>query len=207
MHEAPVADSELAKKMTAVVCRAPLLAGHAVEWRQLLGGLTHITYLLYTEAGDKYVVKFLSREMEELRLAIPSESVVQNTQFAGESGVGARVLFSLPDLPAIVIEFLDGKTLSASEVRQPAYIIRIAHAVRRLHKHTPLMATQSDVFSFLDRYLQVVAEHTLVTPDGLLESLPAVRQIQHALSCNGLDATPCNNDLVPANMIDRKSVV
>ena len=58
------------------------------------------------------MVKFLTQEMDDFGLMIPIGDLIANTVAAGESGVGARVLQALPEVPAIVLEFIDGRSPS-----------------------------------------------------------------------------------------------
>jgi thiamine kinase-like enzyme len=179
----------------------PRLRGRQIEWRQLHGGLAHITYAV-TVDGERYVVKFLTQEMDDFGLMIPMEHLIHNTVAAGESGVGARVLATHPELPAIVLEFIDGKTLSTGELAEPGYVPRLGRAVQRLHSGSRPFTNEIDIFRFLEDYLGLVEKHDLATPDGLLDRLPTMRRIQDALVVNSLPRVPSNNDLLALNVMD-----
>jgi thiamine kinase-like enzyme len=187
--------------MNRLTAAEPLLQGDSVEWQQLHGGLAHITYLV-TVAGRRHVVKFLTQEMDEFGLMISIPNLIHNTIAAGESGVGARTLASHPDLPAIVLEFIDGKTLSTPELAEASYIPRLGRAIHRLHTGAKPFANDIDIFSFLDDYLALVDKHTFDTPPGLLDWLPQMRRIQAALAVNALPRVPSNNDLLALNVMD-----
>src|SRR5260370_41756767 len=105
--------------MQQVAASAGVLRGHQLSWRQLLGGLAHVTYAVTTPAGDRYVVKFLTQEMDDFGLMIPIGDLIANTVAAGESGVGAQVLQALPDIPAIILEYIDGRTLDTPDLARP----------------------------------------------------------------------------------------
>lgn len=195
-------ESPFAEQMAVLGRQVPLLAGRQLTWTQLFGGLAHVTYAVATDAGERYVVKFLTQEMDDFGLMIPIGHLMRNTVAAGESGVGAHVLYSLPEVPAIVLEFINGKTLATEELAQPEYIPRIGRAVRELHTGAPAMANDINIFGFLDDYLGLVERYTLDTPEGLLDSLPTLRRIQSALAVNALPAVPSNNDLLAKNIMD-----
>lgn len=173
-----------------------------VCWTQLHGGLAHITYAAKTGDGDTYVVKFLTEEMDQFGLMVPMEHLIHNTIAAGQCGVGARVLHSCPETPAIVMDFIDGKTLTTADLSDASYIPRIGRAVRKLHDEAPPFSNDIDIFTFLESYLGLVQDHSLKTPDGLLESLGTIQRIRNALATNALARVPSNNDLLALNLMD-----
>jgi thiamine kinase-like enzyme len=133
---------------------------------------------------------------------IPIDLLVGNTVAAGESGVGARVEACYPDLPAMVLEYIDGRTLDTADLARADLIPRIGRAARRLHTTSPAMGNDIDIFRFLEDYLGLVERHGLDTPEGLLAELPLVRRIQQALASNALPRVPSNNDLLAKNIMD-----
>jgi thiamine kinase-like enzyme len=179
----------------------PLLQGDAVDWQQLHGGLAHVTYAVSVD-GRRVVVKFLTQEMDQFGLMVPLEHLIRNTISAGECGVGARVLSTQPDLPAIVLEFIDGTTLSPTNLAEQEYVPRLARAVHTLHTTAAPFSNRIDIFRFLKDYLSLVETHNLETPTGLLEELPTIRRIQRALAVNALPLVPSNNDLLALNVMD-----
>lgn len=199
---APTQEHRFAAEMAEVVERAPCMAGRQLDWTQLFGGLAHVTYAVRTDRDERYVVKFLTQEMDDFGLMIPIDDLIANTVAAGDSGVGAKVVQSFPDIPSIILEFIDGKTLSTPDLSDAGYIPRIGRAVRELHTLTPPMTNQINIFTFLDDYLGLVTRHSMATPDGLLDHLPTFRRIQQALLRNALPPVPSNNDLLARNIMD-----
>jgi hypothetical protein len=108
-----------AGRMEQVAAAAGVLRGRRLQWRQLHGGLAHVTYAVTAEPGDQYVVKFLTQEMDDFGLMVPIEVLIANTVAAGESGVGARVIEALPQIPSIVLEYIDGRTLDTTDLARP----------------------------------------------------------------------------------------
>jgi len=192
---ASTADQRFAGQIEQVGAAAEVLRGRRLDWRQLFGGLAHVTYAVSTEAGDHYVVKFLTQEMDDFGLMIPIDDLIANTVAAGESGVGARVVQALPEIPALVLEFIDGRT-------RADYIPRIGRAIRDLHAKAPPMRNATVIWKFLDDYLVLIDKHSLKCPPGILGWLPTVRRIQTALAVNALPPVPSNNDLLAKNVMD-----
>jgi thiamine kinase-like enzyme len=196
------ADQRFADQMDQVSAAADVLRGQRLGWRQLFGGLAHVTYAVSTEAGDRYVVKFLTQEMDDFGLMIPIDDLIANTAAAGESGVGARVVQALPEVPALVLEFIDGRTLDTPDLAQADYIPRISRALRDLHANAPPMRNATVIWKFLDDYLVLIDKHSLKCPPGILEWLPTMRRIQAALAVSALPPVPSNNDLLAKNVMD-----
>jgi thiamine kinase-like enzyme len=179
-----------------------VLRGWRLKWDQLFGGLAHVTYAVTTDAGDRYVVKFLTQEMDDFGLMIPIPDLIANTVAAGESGVGARVIQALPDLPALVLEYIDGRTLDTPDLARADYIPRIGRAIKDLHCKAPPMRNATVIWKFLEDYLVLIGRHSLACPAGILDWLPTVRRIEAALAVNALPPVPSNNDLLAKNVMD-----
>ena len=188
--------------MACAAKAAEVLRGRELSWTQLFGGLAHVTYQVSTGAGEKYVVKFLTQEMDDFGLMIPIGDLIANTVAAGESGVGARVQEALPDIPAIVLEHINGVTLDTPDLARPDYIPRIGRAIRDLHTLAPPMGNSIVIWKFLEDYLGLLQKHSLESPGGLLDWLPTMRRIQAALDVHRLSPVPSNNDLLAKNVMD-----
>jgi thiamine kinase-like enzyme len=195
-------DSKFADKMDQVTAAAGTLRGRRLDWRQLHGGLAHVTYAVTADHTDRYVVKFLTQEMDDFGLMIPIDELIANTVAAGESGVGARVIQALPEIPSIVLEYIDGRTLDTPDLAHPDYIPRIARALADLHRHAPPMRNATVIWKFLEDYLTLVEQHSLACPAGILDWLPTIRRIQAALAVHPLPLAPSNNDLLAKNIMD-----
>jgi thiamine kinase-like enzyme len=193
---------KLADQMAQVAAAADVLRGRSLRWRQLHGGLAHVTYAVTTQPGDRYVVKFLTQEMDDFGLMIPIGELIANTTAAGQSGVGARVLQALPEVPSIVLEYIDGRTLDTPDLARPDYVPRIARALADLHENAPPMRNTTVIWRFLEDYLALVDTHALTTPAGILDWLPTVRRIEAALAVHPLPLVPSNNDLLAKNVMD-----
>lgn len=199
---ASTADQRFAGQMEQIAAEAGVLRGRRLEWHQLFGGLAHVTYAVSTDAGSRYVVKFLTQEMDDFGLMIPIPDLIANTVAAGESGVGARVVQALPGLPALVLEYIDGRTLDTPDLAAADYIPRIGGAIRDLHSKAPPMRNATVIWKFLEDYLDLIARHSLACPAGILDWLPTVRRIETALAVNALPPVPSNNDLLAKNVMD-----
>ncbi|GGM82275.1 phosphotransferase [Dactylosporangium sucinum] len=178
--------------------RVPSWVGRAVEWQRLDGGLSHHIFRVDVD-GQPYVLRVLEPAVSAAGLGIPPEQEIANTVRAAGT-VGARVYTVLDDVPAIVLEFLPGRTLRAADVRHPAVVPAIAEACRRLHAG-PAFGNAFDIFAKRDELLAVCARHDLPLPEGYLDRSSTVDDIRAALSVAPLPAVPCHNDLLAENFI------
>src|SRR5512136_693334 len=83
--------------------------GKLVMIKPLSGGLTNTNYRVEV-AGDSYFVRVPGAKTE--LLAIDRRNEYYNTRAAAEPGVGPKVLYHLPEYDVMVLEFIDGQTMS-----------------------------------------------------------------------------------------------
>ncbi|WP_173041864.1 choline/ethanolamine kinase family protein [Phytohabitans flavus] len=183
-----------------VLGRVSLWAGQPVTHRPLTGGLSHHIWRVDVR-GRSYVLRVLEPAVSAAGLGVPPPLEIENTRRAAESGVGARVYEVLPDLPALVLEFLPGRTLDSASVREATTIPRIATACRRLHAG-PRFGNDFDIIGKLYELLDVCRYHDLPLPDGYLERLSTVEYVRTALGVLPMRTVPCHNDLLAENLID-----
>ncbi|BCB87673.1 phosphotransferase [Phytohabitans suffuscus] len=182
-----------------VLGRVAVWSGQPVTHRPLTGGLSHHIWRVDVR-GRSYVLRVLEPAVSAAGLGVPPPLEIENTRLAAESGAGARVYEVLPDVPALVLEFLPGRTLDAASVRQAGTIPRIAAACRVLHAG-PRFGNDFDIIGKLYELLDVCRHNDLRLPDGYLERLSTVEHVRAALGVLPLPTVPCHNDLLPENFI------
>src|SRR5204862_2105969 len=126
--------SESGSRMLAiaeVAARAGFPAGPDTSYTLLKGGLSHLIVRV-EQAGRNHVLRVLDPAVSQAGLGIPPEQEIDNTRTAARTGVGPAVYRVLADPPAIVLEFLTGRTLTPDDVRDPAINPRIPGACRGL---------------------------------------------------------------------------
>jgi len=183
-----------------VLGRVAMWAGRPVTHRRMEGGLSHHIWRV-DWFGRSYVLRVLEPAVSAAGLGIPPAQEISNTLRAAESGVGAKVYEVLPEVPALVLEFLPGRTLSAADVRNPVVIPRIAAACRRLHAG-PRFGNDFSITVKLQELLDICRRHDLRLPEGYLDRLSTVEEIRTALAARPLPIVPCHNDLLAENFID-----
>jgi thiamine kinase-like enzyme len=186
-------------ELDPLFARVPVLAGRVCSVAELGGGLTNRNLHVITDDGGDYVVRISSNE--STLLAIDRANERHNTKAAWEAGVGAPVIAALPEDDVLVVGFLQGRTLEPADIADPAYVPRIAAAVRTLH-HGPAFAGTFDMRAIRRRYLDLVQERGFRLPEDYLELGHLVERVEDLLAVRPEPLVPCNNDLLAANFID-----
>jgi thiamine kinase-like enzyme len=175
----------------------PVLRGERTV-AELAGGLTNTNYKVVNTAGA-FVVRVSAKDSG--MLAIDRENEHQNSVAAAEAGVGARVIDYVPDHSLLILEFIEGTTQSAEDLRRGDKIEMAARACRRLHEG-PRFRDNFNMFDIQRRYLKLVQERGFRLPERYLEFEPQVRRMEAAMALRDEGTVPCNNDLLAENFID-----
>ena len=165
---------------------------------ELAGGLTNTNYKVEAE-GRAYVVRISAKDAG--LLAIDRENEHENTVAAAEAGVGAAVIAYLPEQGVLVLEFIEGQTQTAEDLRRGDRLDWVAAACRRLHR-ARRFRDDFNMFQIQPRYLRIVQERGFRLPERYLEFEPQVRRIEEAMAVRDEGTVPCNNDLLAENFID-----
>ncbi|MEU4577697.1 choline/ethanolamine kinase family protein [Nonomuraea sp. NPDC023979] len=181
-----------------ILDRIPLLAGVPRSVEELPGGLTNHNYKV-TTPGGAYVVRVWASDGS--LLAIDRDAEHASSIAAARAGVGAPVHAYLPGEGVLVVGFIPGRTFTQDDVRDSANLPRVAEACQRLHAG-PRFVRDFDMFDVQRRYLAIVRERGFRLPDRYLEFMPVVEQLRKCLEIRAEGTVPCNNDLLPGNIID-----
>ena len=181
-----------------VVAKVDEWQGKEISIEHLSGGLTNTNYKVLID-GKPFFVR-VPGEGTEL-LAIDRNNEYYNTQAAANAGVAPKVLNYFPQYNVMVIEFLDGKTMSKDSLNADGMPTRMADAIKRLHAGERFYS-DFNMFRLTEYYLRLCKERNIKTPDGYLERIETINKIEKAMSVKPLATAPCNNDLLAENYID-----
>jgi thiamine kinase-like enzyme len=182
----------------AVLARVPSLAGTPRQVSELPGGLTNQNFKVTTPDGV-FVARVFSGGGE--LLAIDRDNEYQNSLIAAAAGVGAPVIEYSPADRVLVLGFVEGRTLTNADVAEPATLVRIAAACRKLHG-ADRFAADFDMFEIQPRYYATATAASMRIPVGYADLMPAFAAARQALAVRDEGTVPCNNDLLAANFID-----
>ncbi|HEY3765981.1 MAG TPA: choline/ethanolamine kinase family protein [Gaiellales bacterium] len=165
---------------------------------ELAGGLTNTNYKVVTAEGA-YVMRVSAKDAG--MLAIDRENEYRNSVSAADAGVGARVVDYLPDRSLLVLEFIEGTTQTADDLRRGDKLEMVAQVCRRLHGAAPFR-DDFNMFRIQRRYLELVQERGFRLPPRYVDFEPQVRRMETAMGVRDEGTVPCNNDLLAENFID-----
>jgi len=151
-------------------------------------------------APDGTFVARISSGGSEL-LAIDRDCEYRNSVTAAAAGAGAPVVEYRPQDRLLVIGYIEGRTFGAADVAGQENIPRIAAACRRLHAGARFV-NDFDMFDIQRRYLSVARARGFRIPAGYDDLAPQFSAAEKALAVRAEGTVPCNNDLLPANLID-----
>lgn len=171
--------------------------GLQIEIEPVTGGLTNTNFRV-SAGGERYFVR-IPGESTDL-LAVDRENEYHNTKAAAQAGVGPDVKYYLPEDQVMVLEFIDGKTMSNESLHAPGMPSIIAQSIHQLHSG-PRFKTDFNMFRLTEFYLKIADQYKVTIPSGYPERLSTIQQIEHALSVNPLLTVPCNNDLLAENYL------
>jgi thiamine kinase-like enzyme len=172
--------------------------GRAVSVERVSGGLTNVNYAV-TVDGERMFVRVPGADTS--LLAVDRSNETHNTTAAARTGVGARVLHALPEHGVLVLEWIDGRTMTNEALAADGMPERVAASLRRLHAG-PRFLHDFDMFRLTDRYLGVVNERDIPIPAGYRERMGQLPRLEAALRARPLPAVPCHNDLLAENYLD-----
>ncbi len=178
------------------------VAGKIGDWRgkslviqPLSGGLTNSNFKVVVD-GVPYFVRVPGADTE--LLAVDRKNEHHNAQAAAAAGVGPRVLYYLPEYQVMVLEFLQGTTMSNQLLGAPGMPAKVAQVIRRLHACDRFL-DDFNMFRLTEYYLDICQQHSVRIPDGYYERMPKVARVERALSVHPLASAPCHNDLLAEN--------
>ena len=169
-----------------------------VEPKELTGGITNLNFLV-EDSGKKYVVR-IGGDIEAHGIVRKNE--VAATRAAAAAGVAPRVVHAEPGV--LVLDYIEGRTLTPEDVRDPENLDRIVALVRRTHLETPKYLRGPGVLFWVFHVIRDY-EHTLLeepgTDIGSLRRLVA-RSQELEKAIGPIDLVFGHNDLLAANLID-----
>jgi thiamine kinase-like enzyme len=169
-----------------------------VEIQEMTGGMTNKNYRVNVEGRPFFVrVPGASTEL----LAIDRDNEYHSSKVAAAAGIGPKVLYPLPEHKVMVLEFLDGETMSIESLGAPGMPTRIAHSLKKLHAGAKCL-NEFNMFRLVEFYMDIVKTDQVRIPDDYRDRMTVLSRIEAAVQKKSLAGVPCNNDLLAENYID-----
>jgi thiamine kinase-like enzyme len=187
-------------RLVAAMQRVPELAGHDLTLTALSGGITNRNYLVELGgSGERYVIRLAGEDTHLLGISREVEHAA--TVAAAGIGVGPEVIAFIRPEGYLVTKFIEGSPVSATAVREPATLDRVAASLRRIHDgppipglFVPLRIVEAYRALAQARGVRIPVEYELAAAIG--------RRIELACLRAPIEPRPCHNDLLNANFID-----
>jgi len=169
-----------------------------VEIQEMTGGMTNKNFKVIVEGRPFFVrVPGASTEL----LAIDRDNEYHSSKAAAEAGIGPKVLYHLPEHKVMVLEFIDGQTMSIESLGAPGMPTRIAQSLKKLHAGDKCL-NEFNMFRLVEFYIGIVEKYQVRIPDDYRDRMSVLSRIETAVQKNSLAGVPCNNDLLAENYID-----
>lgn len=170
-----------------------------VEIEDLGGGLTNVNFKV-TDAGGRAFAVRIGDDIPEQHILRFNEQAASRA--AATAGLSPPVLHHEPG--ALVLDYIDGRTLTPADVRQDAMLARILPLVKRCHAEMPRYMRGAALafwpFQSMRDYLWTLAE----TPNRHRSQLDRYGTIVAVLedAVGPIRIVYGHNDLLAANLID-----
>jgi thiamine kinase-like enzyme len=186
--------------MTDPAARVAALAlwGGPVDPRPLPGGITNTNFTV--QDGDRRYVVRVGDDIPVHGILRFNEQAA--TRAAEATGISPRVVHAEPGI--LVLDFVEGRTLSPEDIRERAMQERIVPLLRRVHRELP-RHLRGPVLAFWVFHVLRDYAHTLTDAGHrLAPQLPAWLAVAGRLErpVGAIDLVFGHNDLLAANFID-----
>jgi thiamine kinase-like enzyme len=168
----------------------------AISVEPLPGGITNDNYLV-RDAGRSYVARLWA---DRTLLGIDRRNEVICQRAAWACGIGPEVVHH--EEGVLISQHLPGRTLTPADVREPAFIPRLAAVLRKLHGAWDQLTGEMLYFSAFQTvrtYTKTARQLNARLPPDIDELLEDARRLAHQIA----PFTPvlCHNDLLAANIL------
>lgn len=177
--------------------RLPIWTG-PVEPLPLKGGITNTNFVVQ-DGGRKFVVR-IGDDIPVHHISRANE--VRASRAAHAAGIAPAVLYAEPG--ALVLEFIEGRTLRPEDVRDPANLARIAGLVASAHRQIPLFLRGPAAVFWVFHVVRDYAHGLKEARSGHVAALPRLLDANEALeqAVGRVDMVFGHNDLLAANFLD-----
>jgi len=191
---------ELRDHLVGAMQRVPELAGHALTLTALSGGITNRNFLVaVADVPERYVIRLAGNDTHLLGISREVEHAA--TVAAAGVGVGPEVTAFIRPEGYLVTRFIEGSEVTMEQVREPATLVRVADALRRIHDGPPIPGLFVPL-RIVEAYKALAAARGVRIPPEYELAAAIGRRIELACLADPIELAPCHNDLLNANFID-----
>ncbi len=164
----------------------------------LSGGMTNFNFRVSSESKD-YVVR-LGDDIPEHLVWRENEGVT--SEVAAACGFSPQVIYRTQGI--LVIDFIDGKVCSESDVRKPKNLLRLVDLLQRFHVEMPRHFTGYPILFWVFQVLRHYQNMLQQKNSPYLPSMPELMKVAIELEdvVGSVKIVFGHNDLLAANFID-----
>jgi thiamine kinase-like enzyme len=187
-------------ELTEVVSRVTALLGpRRGSVVQLKGGITNRNFRV-NFGGTDYVVRLPGKRTEILGIDRTAECIANKAAAGLGMAPGVAAMFEEPS--CLVTMFIDGREMTADELREPETLAEVARDLRRFHDSGTELPTGFDSFRLVEEYAESGRAHGSEPPEGYDDALDAAHRIEKAVrEQEDHQPVPAHNDLLTANFL------
>jgi thiamine kinase-like enzyme len=182
--------------MDAQAAAQRLWPGRALVVTPLSGGITNLNFRIDVD-GRSYVLRMGGAKTDLLGIDRAIERAA--AERAAEVGVGPPVERFIEEEGWLVTKFVEGRSISLDEMRQPETVRRVAGALRRYHGAGQIPG-RFDSHEVVVGYRREAERHGVDIPPEYDEAYDISERIR--ASRGHQPEVPCHNDLLNANFLD-----
>jgi len=187
-------------ELTEVVARVTAILGpRQGSVVQLDGGITNRNFRV-NFGGTDYVVRLPGKRTAILGIDRTAECIANKAAAGLGMAPGVAAMFEEPS--CLVTMFVEGREMTADELREPDTLAELARDLRRFHDSGTELPTEFDSFRLVEEYAESAREHGSEPPDGYDDALAAARKIEKVVRDQpSHEPVPAHNDLLTANFL------
>ena len=187
-------------ELTEVVARVAALLGPREGPVQALdGGITNRNFRVRF-GGTDYVLRLPGKDTG--LLGIDRQAECNANKQAAELGIAPQVAAFIEDPACLVTFFVEGRELTADELREPESIAQVAAALRAFHDSGLELSTRFDAFEVVEEYASTASSRGVALPPELEDARGRARSIREAIADQDEHRpVPCHDDLLSANFL------
>jgi thiamine kinase-like enzyme len=160
----------------------------------LIGGKSQATLYRFEMNQHHYV----------LRLLPPSSKTTHEIQIAkqaGQIGIAPVVHFADPQLGALIMDFIHGRTVHPLDFTNQVLIVSFAQRLRQLHQATDHFPFAQSPFQRFHQFLIKGEEQKVTYPPRMEKAKKSLEEIETVLQLHPVALTPTHLDLNPLNIL------
>jgi thiamine kinase-like enzyme len=187
-------------ELTEVVARVTALLGpREGSVIQLEGGITNRNFRVKF-GGTEYVVRLPGKRTGILGIDRTAECIANKAAAGLGMAPGVAAMFEEPS--CLVTMFVNGREMTADELREPEVLAEVARDLRRFHDSGTELPTDFDSFRLVEEYAESGRANGSEPPEGYDDALAAAHTIEKAVrKLDDHQAVPAHNDLLTANFL------